>query len=188
MKIANNGYTLLNKDNNMFQKMRNIINHYQRLKRQHPDTWIEFCKKQKNLQNAIHVATLSINEEGKRHPHQYRLQKINMQTFEGNLIGKIKSIKQVKHFDGLFKIVEASASKGIGELMIYDTTVRIGAFLNLSPDRIYLHAGTREGLNKLIGNFKGNTINKNQLPEPFKSSNLNCYEMEDLLCIYKARF
>jgi len=32
---------------------------------------------------------------------------------------------------------------GLGELYVYDTTLRIGAKLNLFPDKVYLHAGTR---------------------------------------------
>lgn len=172
----------------MSQKLENIINQYKRLKGKYPDTWIEHCKNQKSLQKAIYVAAMSLNDLGKRHPHQYRLKKEDMQIFEENILSSISNIKRAQNFDSLFKIVEQSAPKGIGELMIYDATVRIGAFLNLSPDKIYIHAGTKTGLHKLIGKFKGKTINKSQLPEPFKSSNLGCYELEDVLCIYKKKF
>ena len=111
-----------------------------------------------------------------------------MQAFEINLLSDIRSIKKAENFDDLLNIIERAAPKGIGELMVYDTAVRVGAFLNLSPDKIYLHAGTKTGLKKLNGKFKGKTITKNQLPEPFKSSSLDCYELEDVLCIYKNEF
>lgn len=38
---------------------------------------------------------------------------------------------------------------GLGELYVYDTTLRIGAKLNLFPDKVYLHAGTRLGATAL---------------------------------------
>ena len=54
------------------------------------------------------------------------------------------------------KIVEACAKqiKGIGELTIYDTALRIGFYLDIYPDKVYLHAGTREGAKRLIGEDK----------------------------------
>jgi hypothetical protein len=158
------------------------------MRKSNPDTWIEHCRNQKTLLDAIHFAALSENTEGKRHPHQYRLRKENMKTLEANLLNDVTSIRKVKYFDKLFKIVEAAAPKGIGDLMIYDTAVRIGAFLQIIPDKIYLHAGTRIGLKKLVKNFTGDTINKNQLPEPLKSSNLTCFELEDLFAFIKMNY
>lgn len=38
---------------------------------------------------------------------------------------------------------------GIGELYVYDTAFRIGAYLRLPPTRVYLHAGTRDGARAL---------------------------------------
>jgi len=173
---------------NRQQKLNDIIQQYVRFKRRNPDEWIQHSKKQKHLRDAIQGAALSINGQGEKHPHQYRLQKKNMQAFANNLINLERDIQNIQDFDGLIKIVESAAPNGIGELMIYDTAVRIGAFLGLSPSKVYLHAGTRKGLNKLVKNFKGDTIEKNQLPKPFKNSNLNCFELEDLLCIYKDQF
>ena len=47
------------------------------------------------------------------------------------------------------KIVEECKVKGFGELSIYDTAVRIGAHLRIEPDKVYLHAGAREGIKAL---------------------------------------
>ena len=38
----------------------------------------------------------------------------------------------------------------IGDLTVYDISTRIGAFLKLEPNRIYLHAGTRIGARALL--------------------------------------
>jgi hypothetical protein len=39
--------------------------------------------------------------------------------------------------------------KGFGELAVYDCSLRVGSYLNLLPDKIYLHAGTRKGAEAL---------------------------------------
>ena len=71
----------------------------------------------------------------------------------------------------------------------YDVAIRIGSYLGLHPELVYLHAGTRKGLKNLMkGKVKDNFIKKEDLPEPFKSSDLTCHEIEDILCIYKDKF
>ena len=56
-------------------------------------------------------------------------------------------------------------------------------FLSLSPDHVYLHAGTRKGAQAL--GLQGATVHKNDLPPEFRR--LSPAEIEDCLCIYKAR-
>ena len=71
---------------------------------------------------------------------------------------------------------------GIGELAVYDIACRIGAFLGLSPERVYLHAGTREGARAL--GLRGASVRKMDLPRAF--GRLSPGEIEDCLCIYNA--
>jgi hypothetical protein len=172
----------------MSQRITGIIRQYKRWKNQNPDSWVAHCRAQRTLQGAIHSATLSENAAGQKHPHQYRLKRTDLENFEANLLQNKSAIQTSADFDSLHTIVKESACKGIGELTIYDTAVRLGAFLNLYPDRIYLHAGTRVGANKLVPNLTGAAINKSQLPVPLRNSDLNCYELEDLLCVYKDQF
>jgi hypothetical protein len=51
----------------------------------------------------------------------------------------------------------------------------------LEPDRIYLHAGTREGARAL--GLGGTALSKSELPKAFHR--LSPGEIEDCLCIYK---
>ena len=37
----------------------------------------------------------------------------------------------------------------MGELVVYDTALRIGARFGLEPEKVYVHRGTREGVRKL---------------------------------------
>jgi hypothetical protein len=72
---------------------------------------------------------------------------------------------------------------GIGELTIYDTAHRIGAYLRLAPENVYLHAGTRQGA-KALG-FKGSWASIPRREFPKALSRLRANEIEDCLCIYK---
>lgn len=169
----------------MIQKYLNIISNYRKMRLEKPDTWISYCEMQPDLLSAIRVAALAENNHLKRHPHQYRLQKVKMQAFLENLVENSNAIGKAQYFDDLYNIVDRCKVKGVARLAVYDTANRIGRYLGLNPQFIYLHAGTRKGVEKLIGKVVDSKISKDQLPEPFKSSNLSAAELEDIMCIYK---
>jgi hypothetical protein len=56
---------------------------------------------------------------------------------------------------------------GIGTLTASDTALRIGGFLKLQPDRVYLHAGTKDGA-KLFGLGDRTSITAADLWVPFR--------------------
>ncbi len=171
------------------KKYQNIINHYTRWRKENPDTWIAYTIEQPNIISAIRVAAKSENKSGKRHNHQRRLKKESINKFADNLIKKSKELYETKDFASLLKIIESCKVRGIGELACYDTANRIGCKIGVVPDKIYLHAGTRKGAERLFGmRIKKKFIDKSELPEPFKSSDLDCIQLEDILCIYKLKF
>jgi len=64
--------------------------------------------------------------------------------------------------------------------------MRIGIYLKLYPDFIYLHSGTKIGLENLLNKkIKDVYIKKENLPEPFWSCDLLSIQLEDLFCHYK---
>jgi hypothetical protein len=73
--------------------------------------------------------------------------------------------------------------RGIGELYVYDTALRLGAHLRLLPDDVYLHAGTRRGAKALGLDHRSDSIPPSQLPAALHR--LRPHEVEDVLCIYK---
>jgi hypothetical protein len=74
---------------------------------------------------------------------------------------------------------------GIGPLTVYDTATRIGAYLRLHPDRVFLHAGTRDGA-KALGVSRGRTsVPISDLPAAFHQ--LTPAQAEDCLCIYEQQ-
>ena len=172
----------------MSQRLINIIRHYKKWKAANPDNCISHCANQSTLNEAIFQAALSIDHLGKKHPHQYRLKREYLEDFGNNILLHIDSISNVNNFEDLIRIVRTSRVYGIGELAIYDTAVRIGAFLDIWPDKIYLHAGAKIGALALNPNLLNDIISKDDLPPDFRTSDLSCYELEDILCIYKKMF
>ena len=76
------------------------------------------------------------------------------------------------------------AIRGAGELLAYDTALRIGAKFGLRPQRVYLHRGTREeaqapGLNSSAPSL---CLSLDELPKPLQQ--LAPYEIEECLCIW----
>ena len=167
------------------KKISNIIKHYKKLRQEHPDTWIEYCKNQEKLEDAIVYAALAENHLGKRNNHQKRRKKINLEKFAANLVDKKSEIQRANSFDELLIIVENCKISGIGPLTCYDTTQRIGAKIKLFPEHIYLHAGTKIGAEKLFGKrLKVKFIDKTDLPSPFQNVTLTLFSnflLHDLL-------
>lgn len=168
------------------QKLKNIIKAYRKLRGEKPDIWIDFAREQAELRSAIIVSALCINAEGKRHPHQYRLKKQILEATKDELLLVYKRISKAKTFDALYKIVDSLDVYGLGKLTRYDIAQRIGAFLELTPDRVYLHAGTMIGAKKLLGDIRGKEyLTKDDLPKSFRVKSLKYHEIEDILCIFK---
>jgi hypothetical protein len=93
-------------------------------------------------------------------------------------------LRTCNKFDDLMAISQSVANTiwKHSELTVYDTTYRIGAYLKLQPDRVYLHAGTRKGAGAL-GVRRVPYVFRRHLPRAFRR--LKPYEIEDCLCIYK---
>ena len=87
-------------------------------------------------------------------------------------------------FDGLHDVLDDGRVAGIGELTVYDTATRIGAFRKLYPTRVYVHAGVRDGIRAfhLANRY---WVRMSELPRPFRR--LTPGETEDCLCIYKRQ-
>jgi hypothetical protein len=92
----------------------------------------------------------------------------------------------VSSFEQLHELVHRTVEpiSGLGELYVYDTALRIGAKLGLSPKVVYLHAGTRKGAKNLGFKPSRDTISIAALPRALRT--LEPREIEDLLCIYKG--
>ena len=144
---------------------------------------MRFFQIQRSPSAAIRKAALCELPSGKRHPHQRRIPGALLEQVEARLQGIERKLARAGNFGVLHRAVvkEIGGIKGIGALTVYDIAHRIGAHFKVSPERVYLHAGTRTGAR--VFNISGDSFDPKILPKPF--SRLAPSEIEDCLCIYK---
>lgn len=169
-----------------FKKYELLLNDFMKLLGTHPDEVILNCENQLLLKMAIRVATLSIDSNGRIHDHQRRVGKNSLNRFYRILRNKEKDIASCQSFDDIHSVVSINRIYKIGDLTVYDIAHRIGRYLKLYPDKIYLHSGTYYGAVKLLGRVNKPYLLKSELPEPICSCDLSCEELEDFLCICKS--
>jgi len=138
------------------------------------------------LEDAVRAAARCRTQNGKRHSHQRRIPSEVLLEAEKALVKQTSPIEASKTFEELHAAVNAIISPihGIGPLSVYDISIRIGSFLGLEPELVYLHAGAKEGAKKL--GIKGQVVPKHDFPEAFEP--LSPAEIEDCLCIFKCSF
>lgn len=164
-------------------RYNSIINHY-KTQRKSENNLLDGIS---TLEDIIKVATAQV-VGAKKKSHQFRIPDRCLAEFCENILSNIDIVKSVDSFETLYEVIKKCKIKGIGELCIYDTAQRIGLYLGKYPNFIYLHRGTLQGAEKILGKIKGDRISKNILPDAFQRADLSCAEIEDILCIYKAKF
>jgi hypothetical protein len=150
---------------------------------------LEYVRRLRSDEDAVSEAALARLPSGKRHPHQYRIPLKALEESRHRLVRNIQLLKGAGSFDALFELVREIIGpiRGIGELAVYDTAVRIGARFGLEPERVYLHCGTREGAKMLLSvDTESDVIERDELPPQLDE--LSASEVEDFLCIYRHRF
>jgi hypothetical protein len=146
-----------------------------------------FYEIQPSLESAIRVSALCVMPSGKRHSHQRRIPEVKLKKLESSLQEERDRIGKADIFHDLFTIVKEAADPipGIGELTVYDVAHRIGKYLRVKPDYIYLHAGTRIGANHLsIGKGKEYSTLV-EIPDELRV--MTPENIEDFLCICKEQ-
>lgn len=168
-----------------------IVRIYIRDIRPRAQSELDWFKEQPTLWDAIENAALAKNSKGKRYSHQCRLSQDALNEAHRRLRRHYKEIEGTKSFNELHSVVEELVGPipGIGELYIYDTSLRIGSKLSLLPDKVYIHRGTRDGARNLLG-IQGRNATSLEVaawPQAFRDQ-LEPHEMEDVLCIFKDEF
>ncbi len=167
------------------QPMKAIIADYIAKHREDAEKELRYFKIQRNLEDTVSLAALAKRPNGRRFSHQRRIPESVLRKVEKRLRAAIPTIRQAQSFDELHRIIEKELISifGVGELMVYDTAVRIGAKLGLEPMEVFLHSGTRIGARNLGLNGGRRSIPVAEFPLPLQR--LPAREIEDVLCIYK---
>lgn len=121
---------------------------------------------------------------GKKNSHQNRIPKETLENFKKEIKKQKDTILNCRTFDELLEISENSSVKGIGPLAEYDIAFRYGRQTGIYPDKVYLHAGTREGAKELgIVKRGAKYLTKEELPAYLKE--IESWMVEDFLCVKK---
>ena len=128
----------------------------------------------------VRCAALAEGPNGRKHKHQWRIPPAALEKFSALLIARVGDITAARTFAELLGLIKSARTKGVAELTVYDTAVRIGKGQGLEPQAIYLHAGTREGARLLGWNVNRPSIPIEEIPPDL--AGLTPAEIEDLLC------
>lgn len=148
------------------------------------DTVVDYCMKSASFEEAVARACHCRNEQGKKHNHQSKVRDTVLIEWSFKIVGNINPI-EIKDFDHLFDRLEELLIWGIGPVTHYDVATRIGAYLKMEPEQLYLHAGVLSGWKLLHGNGKW----PERLPRGSWPVALQCLpadQVEDLLCAYRT--
>lgn len=116
------------------------------------------------------------------HPHQRRVSK-KLSTALEIAIGDGKQPESFQNFQSLYDWVKSVTDRvtGVGKMTAYDVARRLGAWLDLKPDVVYLHAGTADGAQQL--GVEGKMAHLGAFPQELQA--LGATHLENFLCIYK---
>jgi hypothetical protein len=160
-----------------------VVSAYRRDYRPRARAELDYYANLPSLREAVSRAARAERPDGKRHDHQTRIRRRALQEALRILGGA--SFRAYTNFHDLHEFLSQTIGTipGVGELMVYDTALRIGAKLGLEPEVIYLHRGTRDGAGALGLDVTRPFIELPALPGALRS--LRPHEIEDCLCIYK---
>lgn len=172
-------------DSSDTRTLEGIVAAYLRDHAEAADRYLRFYQIQKSLPEAISKAAMAELPNGGRFSHQWRI--------HGNVLTQARDAlleldyRDVHAFHDLYEKVALTLRpiRGIGLLTIYDTAHRLGAYLKLSPEEVYLHAGVRVGAQALGLDDRPAKLPMSLFPPAFQR--LRPEQVEDCLCIYKSQ-
>jgi hypothetical protein len=160
----------------------------------------DFKRRNKPIADMIEDAVYGYLPDRKRDSHQRRISKETLDKMVSILRERkyLEELEKSKTFDGIFTIVYVLSVPNFRELCVYDTALRLGAYLNLYPEVVYLHRGTLEGAKYLLGDAKLKRMikyfsNDKKFPYvakevfPEELQKLKPYHIENFLCHMKDR-
>ena len=162
-----------------------IVADYIENKRPRLAGFLRFYAIQRSLVDAIEKAAYAKTPSGNKHSHQRRLPR--EASAKASRALRARNLTACRSFAELHATVERAirAIDKVGELMVYDTALRLGALLKLEPEFIYLHAGTQDGAAALGIHRSRETVAREELPPTFRA--LRSCETEDCLWVYKSQ-
>lgn len=158
------------------------------------DEMLKYYKQLKPIKKTIEQAGKAAYSEDKKHSHQWCINNNALANLSKKMKGKTDKIKKSNGFDTLFGLLKELDIVGLGQLTIYDTSLRIAFYLDLGqkkmyPKSVYLHRGAAIGAKYL--NIKSKKCHNATIAQidtiPKVLKELEPYQIENFLCIYKDK-
>lgn len=175
--------------------------------RKKTDQVIAHCRAAPTLGVAINRAVRSRDADGKHHNHQSKVDLTARLELGRALrrnrpgISRIMRMDREDRFDAFHDLIDEIKPFGIGPVTVYDVAVRVGAFLNIEPTSVYMHAGVKQGFRAMVEalermehpkahwywrHIRDAKIRVNNFPRPLDS--MRADDVEDILCTYRQVF
>jgi hypothetical protein len=173
------------------------------VERKKTDQVIKYCAEAPNLRDAIDRAVRARDENGKHHNHQSKVDLGARMVLGKTLTDNRKALRRCADFDALHDFIDENKPYGIGPVTVYDVAVRVGAWLDLEPMSVYMHAGVRQGFKALQAALDGfDHDGTDKFTDPFLArydripiewfptplGQMRADDVEDILCTYREVF
>ncbi len=184
------------------EQLQELVTIYKRNYEKHEEWKLsDFRNHSKPLEDLIRDAVWGKEPQLNRDSHQYRIPKKTLEEMKEELLQPeiIKELLKCKTFDEIFTMIYVLKAPYFGSLSVYDTSLRLGAIMQLYPDVIYLHRGALDGARALLGKkvlyrhakYFCNDKEYPYIKKEILPRELHClepYHIENFLCINKRKF
>lgn len=146
------------------------------------------CAEAETFDEAVWIACASKRRNGRMHTHQTKVKVDARREFGWAIIGCAEFLSCQTDFDAFHDILWEIRPAGIGPLTCYDVATRVGAYLRLEPQQIYLHTGARLGWNAMWGERREAGVQDGRVSRNFWPPallRLSADMAEDFLCTYR---
>lgn len=156
------------------------------------------CAVARSFDDAVWIACASRRGNGKMHSHQTKVSKDARREFGHRIIDRFDSSPLHGHrdprklegltFDQFYDKLWDIRPAGIGPLTTYDVATRVGAYLELEPESLYLHTGVRVGYEAMYSGSRRASLVAVRVPVylwPTPLTQLSADMAEDFLCTYR---
>jgi hypothetical protein len=171
------------KENGHYKTLSGLFKSYLKARNITPRDDVTSYSPSQSFDNVLERAAWAKRDDNKRHSHQYRAPQASLKQMEITLKRNKEKLKKISNFEYLISLIGHFVEKipNLGELYIYDTSLRIGRHLRLSPEFVYLHSGTREGAKALKLPHTSRYLKPSELPKCLQIASPEI--IEDFLCV-----
>ena len=166
-----------------------VVRHYIAQHRARARAELDSFRGEQSFVAAVRRAGLARQADGRRFTHQWRAAPGELEAACERLVGAATALAATSDFAKLFEVVRTAVGDqaAVGEMYLYDTSLRIAAYKGTLPEQVYLHEGARRGARALGLDVEDrSSLSMHELPAELHA--LEPHEVEDVLCIYEDHF